>query len=168
MEKVKVSKNPENKTLTIEQTFDTTKENLWRAYSKKEWFEKWWGPEGWETTTSEFDFQPGGKIHYCMKNVDKNQGEWFGQVSCGLMEIRKVDELNSFSAVDYFSDTEGAVNEQMPSQKMEVEFVEEEGKAHLISRSVMESAEQLEELLEMGMVEGFTSQLNKLEKLLNL
>ena len=166
MEKVKVSKDLESKTLTIEKNFNAPKEKVWRAYSNKEWFDKWWGPEGWETTTSEFNFKPGGKIHYCMKNIDKNQGEWFGQESCGLMKINKVDEPNSFSAIDYFSDAEGAVNEQMPSQKIEVEFVEEGSNTRLISRSVVESAEQLEQLVKMGMIEGFSSQLSRLEELL--
>ena len=168
MEKVKVSKDLENKTLIIERTFDAPKEKLWRAYSNKEWFEKWWGPEGWETTAKEFDLKPGGKIHYCMKCVDENQVEWFGREACGLMYIEKVDESNSFSADDYFSDAEGTINEQMPIQKFEVEFIEEGGKTRLVNRSLLETAEQLEELSKMGMVEGFTSQLNKLEKLLNV
>lgn len=47
-----------------------------------------------------------------------------------------------------------------------MEFVEEGSNTRLVSRSTAESAEQLEELVKMGMVEGFASQLNKLEKLL--
>lgn len=35
----------------------------------------------------------------------------------------------------------------------------------VISRSIAESAEQLEELIKMGMVEGFTSQLNRFDAL---
>lgn len=166
MDNVKVTKDLENKTLTIERTFDAPKEKLWRAYADKDWFEKWWGPEGWETTVKEFSLQPGGRIHYGMKCVDENQGEWFGKESWGLMEIEAVDEPNSFSALDHFSDAEGTINQQMPAQKFTVELVEEDGKTRLVSRSITETAEQLEELLKMGMVEGFASQLNKLETLL--
>jgi uncharacterized protein YndB with AHSA1/START domain len=167
MEKVKVNKDPEKKSLTIERVFDAPKEKLWRGYSNKEQFEKWWGPEGWETTAVEFEFKPGGKIHYCMKCVDENQVEWFGQEACGIMYIQKIDEPSSFSADDYFSDTEGNINEQMPPQKFEVEFIEEDGKTRFVNRSFLETTEQLEELVKMGMVEGFTSQLSKLEKVLN-
>ena len=81
MSQTKVTKDLENKTLIIERTFDAPAQKLWRAYADKEWFEQWWGPEGWQTTTKEFTFAPGGRIHYAMKCVDENQGEWFGQES---------------------------------------------------------------------------------------
>lgn len=166
MDKVKVTKDLENKTLIIERTFDAPKERVWRAYADKEWFEKWWGPEGWETTTKEFDFRVGGKIHYCMKCVDKNQGEWFGQESWGLMEIESIDEPNNFSAKDYFSDLSSSVDTTKPAQRFEVEFIEEDGKTRLVNKSIANSVEELEEVIKMGMIEGFSSQLNKLEELL--
>jgi uncharacterized protein YndB with AHSA1/START domain len=167
MEKVKVNKDLDNKTLTFDQMFNAPKEKVWRAYSNKEWFEKWWGPEGWETTALEFDFKVGGKIHYCMKCVDESQGEWFGRESCGLMHIEKVEEQDRFSAIDYFSDAEGVISDQMPSQKFDVEFIEEGGKTRLVNRSLVETVEHFVELEKMGMVEGFTSQLRKLELLLS-
>ena len=166
MDKVKVTKDLENKTLTIERSFDTPKERLWQAYADKDMFESWWGPEGWQTTVKEFNFTPGGTIHYGMKCVDENQGEWFGQESWGLMRLEEIDEPNRFTAKDYFSDPEGTVNTEMPGQQFSVEFVEEGGQTRLVTRSVTETAEQLEELVKMGMVEGFSSQLNRLEKLL--
>lgn len=172
MDKIRVNKDLENKTLTIEREFNAPADKIWRACADKEQFEKWWGPEGWETTTTEFDLTPGGKIHYGMKCVDKNQGEWFGKESWGIMEIESVDEQNRFTAKDYFSDAEGNVNQEMPMQKFIVEFLEEGlpnskagGKTRLITRCVTESAEQLEQLLKMGMAEGFSSQLEKLERL---
>lgn len=166
MDKTKVTKDIENKTLIIERTFDAPKEKLWRAYADKEWFEKWWGPEGWETTTKEFNFTPGGTIHYGMKCVDESQGEWFGQEAWGLMQLESVDEPSSFTAKDFFSDESGAINEEMPPQRFVVELIEEDGKTRLVSRSIVDSVEQLEALIKMGMVEGFSSQLEKLEKLL--
>ncbi len=165
MDKTKATKDLENKTLTIERTFDASKDAIWKFYAEKEWFEKWWGPEGWETTVREFDFRPGGKIHYGMKCVDENQKEWFGQESWGLMHLEAVDEPNSFSATDNFCDLEGTINEQMVSSRFEVELVEDGSQTRLVSRSITETAEQLEELVKMGMIEGFASQLNKLEKL---
>lgn len=168
MDKTKVTKDLENKTLVIERTFDVPKEKVWKAYADKDWFEKWWGPEGWETTTKVFDFKPGGTIHYGMKCVDENQGEWFGKESWGLMRIETIEEYRSFTAADSFSDADGTLNEEMPTQKFEVEFVEEEGKTRLISRSICNTAEELEQLVKMGMVEGFSSQLNKLEVLLTV
>lgn len=163
---VKITKDLENNTLIIEREFDAPKENVWRAYADREWFEKWWGPEGWETTAKEFDFVPGGRILYDMKCVDENQGEWFNQSSWGLMVIDSVDTPNSFSYTDYFSDENGAINQEMPSLKISNEFIEENGKTKLVSRSIADSAEQIEQLIKMGMVDGITSQMRKLDQLL--
>lgn len=91
MDKTNVTKDLDAKTITIERVFDATKDTLWRAYADKAWFEKWWGPEGWETTTKVFDLSAGGQIHYGMKCVDKNQGEWYGQEAWGFMKIESVD-----------------------------------------------------------------------------
>jgi uncharacterized protein YndB with AHSA1/START domain len=167
MSEAKVTKDLESKTLTIEREFSAPVAKLWRAYADKESFEKWWGPEGWQTTTKTFEFKPGGKVHYAMKCVDENQGEWFGQETWGLMDITSIEEAKRFEALDHFSNAEGTVDEKMPTQKFIVEFVDAgDGKSKLVCHSVCETAEQLEELVKMGMVEGFSSQLNKLEKLL--
>lgn len=166
MADVKVTKDLENKTLVIEYLANGSKEKVWQAYSDKDSFEKWWGPEGWETRTREFNFTPGGRVHYGMKCVDKNQGEWFGQTSWGVMEIQSIDENVSFTYEDYFSDEQGNLNKEMPALTVTNEFIEENGKTKIISRCIASNAEQIEELLKMGMVEGFSSQLNKLDQLL--
>lgn len=166
MNDTKVTKDMANKTLIIERTFDAPKEKLWQAYADKEKFEAWWGPEGWQTTTKSFDFKPGGRIHYCMKCVDENQGEWYGQESWGLMELTSIDEPHGFTATDFFCSADGTTNKEMPAQKFSVEFIEEDGKTRMINKSISESVEDLEKLVEMGMVEGFSSQLDKLEVML--
>ena len=163
---LKVTKDLDNKTLSLEREFDAPKEKVWKAFTEKDLFEQWWGPEGWQTTAKEFNFVSGGRVHYDMKCVDENQGEWFGKSSWGVMVIDSVDEPNGFSYTDYFSDEDGTLNQEMPALKITNEFVEQDGKTKLISRSVADSAEQIEQLIQMGMVEGFTSQLLKLDQLL--
>ncbi|HEY1085603.1 MAG TPA: SRPBCC domain-containing protein [Candidatus Saccharimonadales bacterium] len=165
MAEVNVTKDLENKTLIIEYIANGPKEKVWKAYADKEWFEKWWGPEGWETTAKEFDFRPGGRVHYGMKCVDENQGEWFGQTSWGLMEVESINEGENFTYKDYFSDDAGVVNRELPAITVTNEFIEQDGKTKIVSRSIADSAEQIEELLKMGMIEGFTSQLNRLDEL---
>jgi uncharacterized protein YndB with AHSA1/START domain len=166
MNELKVTKDLENKTLTLERQFDAPKDKVWKAFSDKETFEKWWGPEGFDTTAKEFDFKPGGRVHYDMKCTDKNQVEWFGKSSWGMMVIENVDAPNSFSYKDYFSDENGTLNQDLPTITVTNEFVEENGKTKLISRSVADSAEQIEQLIKMGMLEGFSSQLRKLDTIL--
>lgn len=167
MSDVKVTKDLENKKLIIEFTANGPLEKVWLAYAQKDMFEKWWGPEGWETTAKEFDFVPGGRVHYGMKCVDENQGEWFGQISWGVMQIETVEDGKRFTYKDYFSDEAGVLNEEMPALTVTNEFFEEDGKTKIVSTSLADSAEQIEQLIKMGMIEGFSSQLNKLDDLVS-
>lgn len=163
MDKTKVTKDYENGILTVERTFNAPPQRIWDAYTNADQFCKWWGPEGWETTVKELRLTKGGKNHYGMKCVDKNQGEWFNQESWGMMVFEEVDEPNSFTYKDYFSDAEGVLNQEMPVMTITMSFTEEDGKTKLVARGVVESKEQLEQLVNMGMIEGLTSTMDKLE-----
>lgn len=167
MADVQVTKDLENKKLIVEYVANGPVDKVWRAYADKEWFERWWGPEGWQTTVKEFNFVVGGKVHYGMECVDEAQGEWFGQTSWGLMDIQAIQEGNSFTYVDYFADENATVNTEMPAMTVTNSFIEEGGKTRIVSTCFADSAEQIEQLLKMGMVEGFSSQLNRLEALLS-
>lgn len=167
MADVKVTKDLENKKLVIEYVANGPLDKVWHAYANKDLFEKWWGPEGWETTVKEFTFEPGGRVHYSMECVDKNQGEWFGQSSWGVMEIQTVEAPKSFTYKDYFSDEAGTLNKEMPVLTITVDFSEENGKTKIVATSYADNAEQIEQLVKMGMVEGFSSQLNKLDSLVS-
>lgn len=165
MNKTKVTKNLAAKTLTIERVFEAPKNKLWRAYADKDWFVQWWGPEGWEATVKEFDFKAGGRNHYCMKCVDENQSEWFGQESWGLMKYESVDEPNGFTYKDYFVDGEANIQDGMPVITVAIELKEMNGKTTLVTICQAESAEDIEKLVSMGMIEGFSSSADKLERL---
>ncbi len=166
MADVKVTKDLENKTLVIEYLANGPKHLVWRFYAEKEWFEKWWGPEGWETTAKEFDFREGGRVLYDMHCIDKDQGEWYDQHSWGLMLLQEIDEGNRIKFEDAFSDETGVVSNEMPKMQNTVELSEVDGKTKIVTKSVAETVEQLEQLIQMGMVEGWSSQLDKLDSLL--
>lgn len=100
-----------------------------------------------------------------MKCVDEEQDEWYGKTSWGMMEIQSIDEEDSFSYVDYFSDATGMLDTKMPALTITNEFIETDGKTTLISTCQADSSEQIEKLVEMGMVEGFESQLRKLDEI---
>src|SRR5690349_18581774 len=109
MSEVKVTKDLENKKLVIEFTANGPIKKVWQAYTDQDTFEKWWGPEGWETRAKTFTFEPGGRVHYGMKCVDERQSEWFGQTSWGVMDIETVDAPKSFTYQDHFSDEQGTL-----------------------------------------------------------
>lgn len=164
MDKTKVTK--EGNVLILERVFNAPVDKLWDAFSNPETFVRWWGPEGWDTTVKEFDFVAGGKNHYCMKCVDEKQGEWFNQESWGMMVFDEVNAPTSFTYKDYFSDAEGTLNQDMPVITVTTSFIDQDGKTLMVNKSVAQSPEQIEELIKMGMLEGYSSSMDKLDTLL--
>lgn len=166
MVKVSTTKDLDNRALIVEAVVDATKDKVWQFYTDKASFEKWWGPEGWQTTAKEFNFRPGGRIHYDMHCIEKSQGEWYGQHSWGVMEIESIDEGSRFIYRDAFSDESGAIDSALPTMQCTNELIEDGGKTRIVSTIVAATDKQLEEVLEMGIEEGWSSQLTKLETLI--
>lgn len=167
MKKLHVTKDMANKTLILERTFHDSLSGIWQAFYDRVQFERWWGPEGWQTTTKEFDFRVGGRIHYEMKCIDPEQVDWYGMSSWGCMDIESIDELQGFSYSDYFSDEAGEIDDKMPALHIEVSFYEEDDRTVVMTiTSTARSEDQLKKILDMGVVEGFASQLNRLDGLL--
>ncbi|MFC7370319.1 SRPBCC domain-containing protein [Fictibacillus iocasae] len=162
-----VETRTEGKTLVIETVVNAPKDVVYQCYAESEQLEKWWGPQGWETKNYMFEFKQGGKWHYCMTCTDKNQGDFFGMESCGLAVFEQIDAPNTIVYNDSFADKEGNVTNNMPSMTISIEFVEHEGKTKLISSTEFATEEALQQVVEMGAVEGFTSQLEKLDILVN-
>lgn len=102
-----------------------------------------------------------------MKCVDRNQGQFYGMESWGKGIYKEISEPESISYTDYFSDAEGTINEEMPSTEVTLEFVDEDGKTKLINRGEYVSAEALQSVMEMGMLQGITDTWNRLEEHLN-
>ncbi len=168
MSKTTFTISDDKKSLTIERVFQATKDRLWRAYSEKEVFEQWFAPQGWEVTSNKFEFRNGGENVYLMKCVDKNQGEWFGQVSAGKMVFNNINPKDSFEYQDYFTDEDGVVNESMPSAVSTIELVDnQDGTSTLRAVTVYPTEEGLKQVLEMGMEEGYGQTLDKLEQIIS-
>jgi uncharacterized protein YndB with AHSA1/START domain len=154
MGKTNITKNRDTKELIMDRVFDAPLETVWDAWANPEKLAKWWGPRGWQTTIKTFDFQPGGSWHYAMKCVDENQGEWFGKESWGRAIFENIDEPNSFTYKDYFSDAAGNLNSDLPEMVITVSFAEQDGKTHVTSRGVFETAEAYDKVIAMGVEQG--------------
>ncbi|WP_227397037.1 SRPBCC family protein [Jeotgalibacillus aurantiacus] len=152
--------------LIIEKTFSVSQERLFQAFSNSDQLEAWWGPKGWKTVNKRFEFEEGGFWHYCMTCEDKNQGDFYGMESWGLAKFKEIQAPERFLYEDMFSDEAGNVNPDMPGMDIEVAFVPVEGGTKLVTTTFFDSVESLEKLSEMGMVEGFSSQMDRLEEYL--
>lgn len=156
----------EGEVLVLERVFNAPRELVYKVFTDGEHLKQWWGPRGWEVTVSNMDFRPGGSWHYCMKCLDKNQGDFYGMESWGKSVYQEIEEPEKIVLIDYFSDAEGIIAEGMPAPISTITFVEEDGKTKLINRAVYDSPEALKTVLDMGMEEGITQTWDRLEEYL--
>jgi uncharacterized protein YndB with AHSA1/START domain len=156
----------EGQVLVLERVFNAPRELVFKVFTDGEHLKQWWGPRGWEVTVSKMDFRPGGSWHYCMKCLDKNQGDFYGMESWGKSVYQEIEEPEKIVLIDYFSDAEGAIAEGMPAPISTMTFVEQDGKTKLINRAVYDSPEALKTVLDMGMEEGITQTWDRLEEYL--
>jgi uncharacterized protein YndB with AHSA1/START domain len=49
---------------------DAPRELVWTAWTDPKHLAQWWGPDGFSTTTSAFDFRPGGVWRFVMHGPD--------------------------------------------------------------------------------------------------
>ncbi|WP_445505564.1 SRPBCC family protein [Niallia sp. 03091] len=156
----------EGQDLVIERIFNAPKDFLFQAFSESDRLASWWGPKGWETENKKFEFEQNGIWHYCMKCVDEKQGEFFGQESWGKAVFKEIDVPNKIVYTDSFSDKDGNTIAEMPSIQITLNFIEQAENTLLIIRSSFPSPEALQQVMEMGVVEGMSSQFECLDEFL--
>jgi uncharacterized protein YndB with AHSA1/START domain len=146
-------------TLTLSRIFDAPKELVFSMFSNPDYLEKWWGPTEWPATIVSFEFKPDGVWHYYMQGPD-------GTKAWGKTTFTAIDEPNKITYVDAFSNEEGTVDESLPQSSTVLTFEDVDGKTLLTTTSVYESAEKIQEVINMGMLEGVADTWNQLDVLI--
>ncbi|OBH09758.1 SRPBCC domain-containing protein [Mycobacterium sp. E3247] len=88
------------------------------------------------------------------------------QVYAGYWEITTVDEPTSFSFLDGFADPDFNPKPDLPVSVNVYTFAEHGGGTRATYVSTYESAEALQQVLDMGVVEGASSAINQIDDLL--
>lgn len=158
-----VSRVENDKVLILERIFNAPRDLVFKMFKEPEHLKHWWGPRGWELPVCKVDFRAGGVWHYCMKCVDKNQGDFFGMEAWGKAVYKEIVEPERVVYVDYFSDADGNSNESLPATTVTMEFIDLGGRTKLISRGEYASKEAMKTVLDMGMMEGITQTWDRLE-----
>ena len=148
------------KELILEREFDAPRELVFEVYSSCEHLKHWWGPRQWPMAECSMDFRVGGEWHFCLRGPEGGDESWGKAI---FKEIKK-PELIVYN--DYFSDKDGTINQDMPGMLITVKFKESDGKTKLISTTLFSTPEELQKSVEMGVVEGFTETLDRLDELL--
>jgi uncharacterized protein YndB with AHSA1/START domain len=154
-----LDKDVEHLTLTLVADFTAPVERVWRLWADPRQLERWWGPPSYPATVEEHDLTPGGDVTYFMTGPDgdKYRGWW---------RITSVDAPTSLEFTDGFADQDGAPNTAMPTMAVPVRLSEHGGGTRMEMRSVFDSAEQMEQLADMGMVEGLRQAVGQMDGLL--
>lgn len=143
--------------LIITRDFDAPPSLMFEVWSDCKHLKHWWGPKEWPMHECEMDFRKGGTWHYCLRGPKEGDESWGKGI---YQDIHKPEKI---VYKDYFSDSEGTINENMPGAHITVEFTEHNGKTRQISTTRYGSPEQLQQIVEMGFLEGLNSSMARLD-----
>ena len=154
-----VTSDAESLTMTLVADFTVGPERLWSVFTDPRQLERFWGPPGWPATFDAFDFVTGGRAKYHMTSPR-------GERSGGVWEFVAIDEPRSFEVVDAFADESGEPLPDLPGSRMTYTFEATPEGSRLTNVSHFRSAEELEQIIAMGAVEGSTLAMNQLDAVL--
>lgn len=155
------SVNKENKTIVIKRAFAANLELVWDAWTTSELLEQWWAPKPYSVQTISMDFAKGGLWHYAMVSPE-------GEKHYCKAYYQDITLQEMFSYKDAFCNEQGEDLPDMPSMQWHNTFsagLEDSTVVNVVLQ--FESEEALENILKMGMKEGFTMALGNLDELLN-
>lgn len=156
----------EGNVLVMERFLDAPRELVYRAFTDADQIAQWWGPTPeWTVPISKMDLKVGGTWHYMMKGPDDGS-EYANMEAWGLATYKEIDPPSKLVVEDAFSDAEGNRLNDFPTSTQTYEFIEQDGKTLVKSTSVYESDEALQQVVQMGMIEGFSGSYENLDVLL--
>ena len=142
--------------LLVTREFNAPQALVYRAWTTKEGLMNWWGPREWPLKYCSVELRVGGKWHYCMRGPN-------GEEAWGLGVYKEITPTSRIVYIDSFSDADG--NAIPPESTMTVELVDlGNGRTLMKNRATFASKEHLEQVLGMGVVEGLTESLDRLEE----
>jgi uncharacterized protein YndB with AHSA1/START domain len=156
---VNVDHDLDTRTLTITATFAATVERIWQIYADPRQLEQVFGPPTYPATFVEHDLTPGAKAHYFMTSPE-------GEKYYGWWKVTAVDEPRSFAFEDGFArDDSFAPQMDMPVSQNVYAFEATETGTRATFTSTYDSAEALQQVLDMGMIEGASSAIDQIDVL---
>ncbi len=138
-----------DRTIVATRLFDAPQALVFKAFTDREHIGKWWGPNGFTTTTHEMDVRPGGAWRFIMHGPD-------GVDYPNLIVYTEVVSPERL-AYDHSDDDGGN------SFRALVELTEEDGKTRVTMTGIFATAAERERVeAEFGAVEGAEQTLARL------
>lgn len=154
-----VTQDLDTRTLTISAEFAAPVQRIWEIYADPRQLEQVFGPPTYPATFVDHDLRPGGGARYFMTSPE-------GEKYYGWWKITAVDEPRSFAFEDGFaSDDSFTPVEDLPVSKNVYTFEATASGTRATFTSTYDSAEALQKVLDMGVVEGATSAIGQIDAL---
>lgn len=147
------------RSLTIIADFAAPVERIWQIYADPRQLEKVWGPPEYPATVVDHDLRPGGRVTYYMTGPE---GEKFP----GYWDITTVEAPQRLTFDDGFAEEDFTPKTDLPVSKNVFTFEPHDGGTRATYVSTYASAEALQQVLDMGMIEGATSATNQIDALI--
>jgi uncharacterized protein YndB with AHSA1/START domain len=149
-----------NSTMTIVREFAAGRQTVWNCYTQSALLDQWFAPEPLTTKTASMDFSPGGHWLYAM--VAPEGAEYWGRT-----DFLTITPIAAYTALDGFCDNTGTLVPGMPRARWDVRFSEAGTRLTSVKTVVLyDSPSDLEKVIAMGMKEGMSSTLQRLDGLL--
>lgn len=148
--------DPTQLTLTVVADFPVPVHRLWDAYVDPRQLEAFWGPPTWPATFTQHGFRPGGRSAYLMTGPD-------GEQTFGYWQFHSVDAPHGFEVVDGFAHADGTANDQFPTVRTIYTFEESTLGSLVTATSHFSSAQDMEQLMAMQMVEGLRAAMGQMD-----
>ena len=154
-----IDKDLDKLTVTLVADFAASRERVWQLWADPRKLERWWGPPTYPATVEKHDLAPGGEVTYFMTGPegDKHHGWW---------RVTSVNPPTSLEFTDGFADQDGAPTAGMPITSVRMELTEQSGGTRMVLRTAFDSLEQMEQMVNQGMVEGLQEAVGQMDALL--
>ncbi|MEZ5236242.1 MAG: SRPBCC domain-containing protein [Acidimicrobiales bacterium] len=150
----------DSRTLVLTAHFAAPVERVWQVYADARQLEKVWGPPSHPATFVVHELVPGGRAQYFMTSPE-------GEKYYGWWEIIEVDRPRSFTFDDGFAaDDSFTPLADLPVSRNVYAFEAADGGTRATYTAVYASAEALQQVLDMGMIEGATTAMAQIDALL--
>lgn len=151
----------DNLTLTITAEFAAPVARIWQIYADPRQLEKVWGPPTCPATVADHELRPGGRVTYFMTDPDGNK-------YAGYWHVLTVDEPNGFTFDDGFADSDFNPDPTLPVSRNVFTFTGHDGGTKATYVSTYESADALQTVLDMGVVEGASAAINQIDGMVDI
>ena len=152
MTRLNIIAEPGKQEMIVSRVFNAPRELLFQAYTDPSGIPNWWGPRRYVTTVDQMDVRFGGVWRYVQKGQDGDEHAFRGVYHEILPSERLV----------YTFEYEG-----MPGHigLITVVFEEQGGKTLLTEKSVFQTVEERDGMIQSGMEEGATELFDRLAEI---